>query len=92
MKTETLITEETVNFNVYGWPVDSERHKAVVFIGFGIFPVQANATCTPDEARQLAAMLVAAANEAEWESPTVCMWCNSPRNSRPDTKCHECGQ
>ncbi len=50
---------------VYGWEVSEDRSEPKVFLGADFYPLSASFTLTPSEARELAAMIVQAADTAE---------------------------
>jgi len=57
-----------VIFKVYGWQKDAKREAPAVFLEFGIYPTAANLTMTPEEARELANVLLTIADDSEDES------------------------
>ncbi len=65
MSNFSMNTEQDISFRLYGWQVSEQREQATVFLGMGSFPLSADVTMTPTEARRLAAMLCKAAAEAE---------------------------
>ena len=65
---EHFDTKLGITIRSYAWPVSHKRNEATVFLALSCYPLDANVTMTPDEARHLAAMLIANADAAEAES------------------------